>query len=635
MGFIDLGVDGVRGDSLINLERATSATQNTTDSGETEKTAKVDGASGDQIPLIGTSSVFNPFYIFRYSEFAAGTSANTTGSYNLAGHRLLYNTARYLSDSAIALRNKEREKIQNPTATVIRDWANDQASKLKDHKGPLYPYPYSLQDFYHCKWYGQIPNNRLITLRRYPIPVEDNLAVAAEKLPLVPIAQAVTWWGEGTGNSLDKILGMTWGFNWTKYESKFQDVQGNELDLEKIFDAVGIKKENETARNLLITAFGNQSGTNPFAISGFDKVLQDDLKKQWSEEGAYANRVKGPVNVIDETQIRDRGFDFKHTGGLILTFEYKLRTLGTRTLNPKIVMLDLISNFLSLTHNRASFWGGAYRYFQQTGPLLPGFNTDGMERGDYAEASKQLLSMLTQMVQGGAADLKDFINGAVNNASGAKSFEEGVNKIIGDLSQSRVGQNLLASRLGSLHQTPLVMRAIADGRAIGEWHVMVGNPMDPIAVMGNLIMKSATISFGDELGADDFPTEVKFTVTLEHGRPRAKQDIESIFNHGGGDMFFTALEPPASARNSYGEYASRRQLNANGTLPTTTSGGEGAAGLPAESTTKLFNDSGSQAIANATNLQNYFKVDVGKRYGDGFAESPILKDYFLKLYTAD
>jgi hypothetical protein len=632
MGFIDLGLNGVAGDGLINLSRPAGINQNTTGSGTDEKTAKVDGESGNQIPLIGTSSSFNPFYIFRYSNFAAGAGVNTTGNYDLAGHRLLYDTARYLGDSAATLRNAAREEVQNPTANNIVTWANKQAVKGAEHKGPLYPYPYSLQDFYNCKWYGQIPNNRLLTLRRYPIPVEDNLAVAAEKVPLVPIAQAVTWWGEGTSNTLGKILAMSWGFNWETYPEKgkeLQDVQGNEIQLEAILDTLGIKKENETARQAIITAFANQSGTNPFALSGFDKTLKENLKKQY-EEGSYANRVRGPLNVITETQKRDRGYTFSSgAGGIVLTFEYKLRTLGTPRLNPKIVMLDLISNFLSLTYNRASFWGGGYRYFQQTGPLLSGFNTDSMEQGDYANASKDLLSTLTQMVAGGGADLKDFINGAVDNATGAKSFEEGLTKIIGDVGQSRVGQNLLASRLGALHQTPLVMRALADGRAVGEWHLMVGNPMDPAAVIGNLILKGTSIEFGEELGADDFPTEVKFTVTLDHGRPRAKQDIESIFNHGGGDMFFTALEPPASTRNSYGEYNSQRVLATNGTLPTATNG-EAAA---QRASTAVISDNG--ANARAEKLQEYFKTDVTRLYGGGFGDSPILKDYFLKLYTND
>lgn len=636
MGGNVLGVNGISEDILkFSSINSTTAQQTQTDSGSVEKNAKVDGASGEQIPIIGTSSIFNPFYVFRYSEFGAGANANTTGNYNLSGHRLTYDSSKALLQlKAAALREqrKEKMKIQNPSAVNIYEWANKQAEFASNHKGPLYPYPYSLQDFTQCKWYGKIPNNRLLTLRRYPVPVEDNLQVSSDKLPLVPIAQAVTWWGGDTDNTLSKILGMTWGFNWKLYpgegQAEIQDVQGNEIKLESLLDAAGIK--NETARKALITSFGNMNGQNPFALSGYDATLQENLKKQF-EDGSYANRVRGPLNVIDQTYIRDRGYDFKNE--INLTFEYRLRANGrTAGLNPKIVMLDLISNFLALTYNRASFWGGGYRYFQQTGPLLPGFNTDSMEKGDYADASKQLMSMLSQMVQAGGADLKEFLNNVGNTATGGAGIEEKMKKIAGDFAGSKVGQNLIASRLGSLHQTPLVMRALADGRAVGEWHLMVGNPMDPVAAIGNLILKSTSIEFSDELGADDFPTEVKFKVTLDHGRPRAKQDIESMFNHGGGDMYFTALEPPASTRNSYGEYNSRRLLDSTGTLPTSTGTELATAAAPAATTSAQNVET---AMTRANDLAKYFAPSVSSIYGPGFGASKILPDYFLKLYTVD
>lgn len=628
-----LGVNGVSAD-ILNLASVTSTTsqQKPIDSGTVEKNAKVDGAAGEQIPIIGTSSLFNPFYIFRYSEFGAGANANTTGNYNLSGHKMTYDSSKaliQLNASAIREQRKEKMVVQNPSAVNIQQWANKQAEFASNHKGPLYPYPYALQDFTQCKWYGKIPNNRLLTLRRYPMPIEDNLQVSSDKLPLIPIAQAVTWWGGDTGNTLSKILGMTWSFNWKLYPGEgqpdIQDVQGNEIKLESLLDAAGIK--NETARQALIASFGSMEGGNPFTMSGYDKTLQDNLKKQF-EDGSYANRVRGPLNVIDQTYIRDRGYVFKNE--IVLSFEYRLRAVGTSGLNPKIVMLDLISNFLSLTYNRASFWGGGYRYFQQTGPLLPGFNTDSMEKGDYADASKQLMSMLSQMVQAGGSDLKEFLNNVGNTAKGGDGVAEKMKNIVGEFAGSRVGQNLIASRLGNLHQTPLVMRALTDGRAVGEWHLMVGNPMDPVAAIGNLILKSTQIEFSDELGADDFPTEVKFTVTLDHGRPRAKQDIESMFNHGGGDMYFTALEPPASTRNSYGEYNSRRILDSTGTLPTST-GLEAASAQATATSSQNVNTS----MTRAKETSKYFEPSVSAMYGSGFGASKILPDYFLKLYTVD
>jgi hypothetical protein len=626
MDILSVVGNGGVSDDILNLASGQSLGQSSQVSGgTTQQTGEVKGDGSKTIKIIGTESLFNPFYIFRYSEFGAGTTTNTSGDYDLKRHNLRYESSFNLLDKVKAgvdrLNRQKDAVVQNPTAVAIKTWADEQGAKGSEHTGPLYPYPYSLTDFVQCKYYGLIPNNRLITLRRYPVPIEDNLQVHQDKLPLIPIAQAVTWFGGASGNTLDKILGMTFGFKWKKYPEagkEIQDVAGNELILEDAIDAAGIT--NPTARQALIAAFANQGDQNPFAISGYDKTLQDDSKNQ-QDSGAYANRILGPINVITETQMRDRGFSFTHS--IDLTFEYKLRAIGT--VNPKVAMLDLISNFLSLTHNRAAFWGGGYRYFQRTGALLPGFNTDSMEKGDYASAMKDISSMLTQMVASGGDDLKGFINGVSNDASAATGFADKFKAIAGDFAGSKVGQNLIASKIGNLHQKPLLMRALADGRAVGEWHVMIGNPMDPLAVIGNLCLDTTSISFGEELGAHDFPTEVKFIVKLSHGRPRAKQDIESMFNHGGGDLFFSALQPPSSAQNSYGEYTSRRIADTTGSVTAAAN----------SATTTADAAVGDNGLTSGQNLANYFRPAVERKYGAGFGKSGILPDYFTKLYTKD
>ena len=617
-----LGNGGVTSEDILKLGSVQSLEQSSEISGgKTAQTGEVKGVGSETIKIIGTESIFNPFYIFRYSEFGAGTNANTSGDYDLKRHNLSYEGSSALLGKIEAaterLKRQQDAVVQNPTAVAIKDWADKQGAKGSDHHGPLYPYPYALTDFTHCKHYGLIPNNRLITLRRYPVPIEDNLQVHQDKLPLVPIAQAVTWWGGDTSNTLGSVLDISFGFNWKQYPKEgeeIQDVMGNEIILEDALDAAGIT--NPTARQALIVAFANQGDQNPFAISGFDTVLKENVKKQQTD-GAYANRVLGPINVIDKTQIRDRGFTF--TNKIELTFEYKLRAFGT--VNPKVAMLDLISNFLSLTYNRASFWGGGYRYFQRSGALLPGFNTDSMEKGNYAAATKDIAAMLTSQIGAGADDLKNFMDKISNDAASAKSFVEGVGKVGADVAGSKVGQNLIASRIGKLHQAPLVMRALADGRAVGEWHLMVGNPMDPIAVIGNLCMDSTSMSFGDTLGAHDFPTEVKFKVSLSHGRPRAKQDIESMFNHGGGDLAFTALQPPSSAQNSYGEYTSKRIADTTGSVSST---------FDTIKTQKNVDD-----VTDGKNIANYFAKGVSRKYGEGFGKSGILPDYFTRLVTKD
>jgi hypothetical protein len=474
----------------------------------------------------------------------------------------------------------------------------------------------------------------MLTLRRYPIPVEDNLQVAQSKGPLIPLAQAVTWWGEDTGNTLGGaggVLGMTWGLKWEPKKASMQDIAGNEVNATDVLDTAGITDPN-LRKILLATVFA--SSDNVFAGTGFDQKSQDWIKESYST-GPYWNRIRGPINMIDTTQIRSAGYDWIHP--IKLVFTYKLRTFGN--INPKIAMLDLITNFLSLTYNKAEFWGGGIRYFQKTGYTLPGLNTKKFDDGDFVGGIQDVLSQLVGVVQQKGKALAE----AAGNV--AKGVSEGdLASVAEELEKSSAIQNAAGNAVKNLMQTPLSIRTFLDGRAVGEWHLTVGNPMNPIAVIGNLCLGQTSIEFSESLGLDDFPTEVKFTVNLTHGRPRAKQDIESMFNLGAGDMSFTPIPPPSSAFNSYGERNSIVMNNfkkgRNDTAGAYSEANSGAKSGSTVAQTADFTTSGKTNIPKelndiGTNFAGYFKVNVLRSYGAKFAASPALTDYFVNLKTKD
>ena len=96
--------------------------------------------------------------------------------------------------------------------------------------------------------------------------------------------------------------------------------------------------------------------------------------------------------------------------------------------------------------------------------------------------------------------------------------------------------------------------SLLTGTPIGEWHLTIGNPCNPIAMIGNLICDDLKIEFGDALGPDDFPTTIKATFTLKHARSRERGEIESIFNRGDGRLYQSSLETSSSLQ-SYDAYA--------------------------------------------------------------------------------
>lgn len=688
--------------------------------GESNKSAQVEKYG----PVPGALSMFNPFNVFRYSKyglnpnqyrsdlhFDAGSgglseqdsaalmgvnvdpfvpsdsqiSALQSGG---ASKEEVLNQALAATEGSNAILSQikpftdQRKMIENPDAASIIKWAQLEATPgARTAKGAT---PYAVSDFIYCTYYGKVPNNRMVTLRRYPIPIEDNLAISAKKAPLVPLAQAVTWYGDDIGNKINDVLNMSWGLNWTTKTADVQDVNGNELTVEDLVAALPGTLDPAVVQVLKTQIFsGSEGKVDILKLSGYDVQAQNYIKEAYKENGPYWNRILGPVNVIDSTYIRNRGFTDNKENTIKLKFKYSLRAYNG--LNPKLVFLDLYTNFLSLTYNTAPFWGGGARYFQQTGVTIPQLQMESkVFDGDMLGAIQVGAEELAQLASSRLQDLIDLAKSAVAEvtptggsilAADGTINEEYQQQLIKAVSPDkrrideaaeaaqRGGKDdltpierALTPRLGKLLRKPLIYRALLDGRAVGEWHITVGNPMNPMAMIGNLILNKVTCTFNETLGLDDFPTEVTFDVELKHGRPRAKQDIESIFNLGNGAMSFSELPDPSSASNSYGENVTAR-LNsvkegtnlepgqaepAEETVDITNRGKLAEGGV----TNKSKQNSDAEIarrpqidrdaeIKQIENLTNAYRSTVTRLYGENYGRSPILTDYFTDLKTKD
>ena len=636
---------------------------------------------GDGAP--GSFSLFNPFRIFRYSGFGLNK-----GEYNrelhfdskaVAGNPgsgvsglvngILGTFSEDQTDAVAAASSRlqsfveVKKMVENPMASDIIRWSHE------GNHGSQASTPFAPQDFIWCKYYGKVPNNRMVTLRRYPIPIEDDIRINTAKAPLVPIAQAVTWYGKDIGNDLNKICDVSWGLKWDEKTADVTDLTGNEITVEEIAEAANITDDATKSKVVQILkkhVFTGSGVVDILKLSGYDAEIQDYIRNSYGDNGPYWNRVLGPINVVDRTQIRKRGFDGQQD--IVVNFEYSLRSHGG--INPKVAFLDLLTNFLSLTYNNAPFWGGAVRYFEKTGVTAPNF---GMENnildGDLEEAiinGAETLAALSQTGIDGMISFAKAIGGGdygnLDNIISDPSSPEAARidadakatdrQLSNNYATTTIGK-MFSGRIKKLMRKPLMYRSILDGRAVGEWHMTIGNPMNPMVMMGNLCLKKVKLTMGDVLGIDDFPTEFKFTVTLGHGRPRAKQDIESLFNLGNGGMAFSQLAPSSSAFNSYGE-ANTRKINSayrEGVNPEDAAArgievaaAENEAGdvvyskynTPSEGTSEA--EAGNIAFTTKGDLAGAvarYSRQVGSMYGDYYGSSPILTDYFKKLKTKD
>ena len=402
---------------------------------------------------------------------------------------------------------------RKPTTSAIIQWAKEnEGKKSKGGKGNKRPYKYT--DFVFCKHWNKIPNNYMITLRRYAYPVYDNLEFPGENganydssvTPseyYSPIAQAITYMGSDTGNDISNILSFSAELPYSKKTSEIHKVSAQGTGAE---DGPG----SGIARVLgILTGEANFE-----TITG--RVNIDPY-----EGGPYANKIYGPINVIKDTMIRERGLNFNQK--FSIKFHYVARPIGN--VNTKAIMLEIIANLLVLCYAEGGFWGGAHR-FTSGNPKYPFLGGKAGAQAWYNGDIGGFIDAFTQQLADAGETLGAIFNSILDNPiEGLKSMAAGGAKL--GIAQQIAKRNVL------LAQIP----ALLTGAPVGEWHLTIGNPFNPILEIGNLVCTGVEFEFGKELGPDDFPLELTATVNLEHGMGRDKAAIESMFNRGGGKIY--------------------------------------------------------------------------------------------------
>lgn len=433
---------------------------------------------------------------------------------------------------------------QNPTYKNIIHWYSN---------GDIDPYGlarYRMQDFIYLKYYNQIPNNYLVTLRRYTRPCEDKMfgldfdasvstALAGNPEGYMALATACTYLGEKPGNKLSDILKFDYGMNWEDKEAKVETLKNSDGGLAEQLKQNNIRgRQNKVSEANMSATMSRmdmrrnatqtlqQAMVFSASVQGKGVSVGEAHKRMHSYDGfefgaRYGEEFYGDLNVVNKVKMRSRGLTF--TNNFTLNFEYSLKSL--KCVNPRIAMMDILANFLILTGNYGNFWGGATIFYGQHS-IAPQYGDPKLLReGKYG---KYLSSLFKDVKQ-------SFENLSMNSDGTQGNVFTALKNVIGGGIQDLLG-NLLGGNVG-VAGTAQAPAALLSGNPSGYWHVTVGNPLDPIAMMGNMAVTKTSVQFSDALGYDDFPTEVKFSVELEHARPRDNSFIESMFNAGKGRIY--------------------------------------------------------------------------------------------------
>ena len=444
----------------------------------------------------GVRSLFNKWSIHDYNNRATGVAGEKNAYQN-------YNKA---------VTSGNDDNILNPTARRIVNYA-------QDHGG--IGYSYSFGDFASTEHYGQISNEYLITLRRFAYPCGDDLlntmGVDSKGNPIdlgqPDLARVLTWMSPSLGNDMKEVLKFGTSFPWKDVESQIQEVQGNAQKRGKL----GAMMDSSSLGRAVEAGLNGRSAAEAQTIR--DKGAGFDPMKE-----TYPNKVFGPLNVIKKVLAREQGLEFDST--FTLTFHYDLR--GFTGTSPKVAFMDTLSNILALTYNNAPFWGGAVRYTGSGSVGKPFGDYDKLKNGDYAGFLGSLTTQLKSSMGAAFDDIGKAASGLLNG--------KGINA----LGDSKIMDNIIGGGLMKLLNGPqggTVINAFLTGDPTGQWHMTVGNPMNPMMVCGNLALQSSNVEFEGPLGYEGFPSKIKLTVELKPARPRDKGEIESMFNAGRGRVY--------------------------------------------------------------------------------------------------
>jgi hypothetical protein len=448
------------------------------------------------------ASVFNRYSLMSYK--------GTPLAPNRAGH--------IVGDTGGEYHRINPSDLINPTASKIIEItsaAKFSPSEGKDASLSNYGYRYDYSDFALARYYGKIPNNMLLTLRRFPSPTGDDIitpkgfdkAGNVVDISQPDIARAITYMGEAPGNNISEIIKFKHGYTWKEATADVQTITKKE-------GSAGIFGGIVNGSTILSAVTNAAAGNDAIASNS-----KEQNKGYDSFKDTYPNHLYGPLNVIKSVLQRESGLNFDQE--FKLTFEYELKSIGGA--NPKVMMLDQLANILVLTYNNAPFWGGSVRYIGNGEVARPLGDLSLLKEGKYGSFLGSIVGDMGKMFGGVAQAAKDLFAGK----------------------DSKLLNNLIGGSLMKMFNTPQggqAVNALLTGDATGQWHLTIGNPLNPIAVIGNLACTDTDIQFSGGFGVQDFPERMTVIITLKPARPRDKAEIESMFNAGQGRFYIQPTE---------------------------------------------------------------------------------------------
>lgn len=365
---------------------------------------------------------------------------------------------------------------------------------------------YKAEDFIYLERFNKLPLNRLITLRRFAFPVVDDIFSIDSQNDEPDISRMLTY-SDQEINKLGELMSFSMGMRWKELKSSMEEMQMHGV-------RAGVSGYMKNVMKFVDPTFGEDR------VKGDTRLDFNPMHD--------SNKVYGMVDSIDSTHIRDIGLNFDQE--FKLTFKYKMKSYNG--INGKVAFMDLLSNIFLCCTNDAKFWGGA-RFWRGRRPTKYMKNLKFLAPNDFNDFLNKAHVEFKGFLSKGSGDTKkDALNMLKTVANNV--FNMGFGALL-----DKIGRPSIPFTNSLLTSNP-----------VGNWHVTIGNPMNPSMVIGNLLLTNTTITFGETLGHDDFPEDITVECTLKHAMPRGRAEIEQMFNAGRGRMYWKPQDVIGSLRNT-------------------------------------------------------------------------------------
>ena len=404
----------------------------------------------------------------------------------------------------------------------------------------------------YCKDLGKVSNNHLITLRKFAHPVGDHIFRGATPKYIKSgepwnweiegdIGRLVSWFGTDD-NKLEDIAKFSYHASWRNLEAKIEQ-QDSKADDERSGIIGMLANSLNPTYNKAVGAgqAGEHSIISWLGAKITPGVMQGIGSNNMLLTNYDNNKVYEPTNTIRSNHIYEGNLIFEHS--FTLNFSYELRAY--ENINPRSALLDLLGNILEVTYRRGKFWGGSRKVIGPTQDTsmfdkvskfidgafdeIPGFLSSFKNGGiNFSKILGKISNFGSEVLQGAQDAIKGAHKAAKNG--GIEQIAGYTSKLLEETAALEGVKGLIKNGLG--RPQLYAWQSLVSGDDVGLWHVTVGNPKNPILAIGNLILENAEIQHSGPLGVDDFPTQLRVSVTLKHARPRDVTDISRMYTAG-------------------------------------------------------------------------------------------------------